>query len=442
YASEVVILDSVIRDTDSGSFNLGRGASAFDGATITISNTTFTNNSEAGLGSQHTDSLVTVTNSVVQDTRVDPTHIFGVGVLVNIGAEIAFDGVALVNNREAGLLVQHEPSLATVTNSLISETWESGDNTMGRGATIDDGATLIANDVSFVDNTEIGLMVWDATADLTSVLIANTEPGVKVGLGYGVVINEGAEAGFLNSAVTNNTEAGVLVNGKNASLTMEGTTISDTQVRDDKRWGRGLMVQQKGSAELNRCSILDNHEVGLVVSSNKSTLLATNSVVAYTNPAKNSQGFGIGVQYGGSADLQSMALIDNHEVGISVYGTAWATMNDSLITGSQPTQKLPEVAHGVSCVQGGELRIYGSEIAANDQLGLLFMESSGLCDRCIVADHPIGVHTQGGSTIEEVSEVPKEPSDLTLHISRDSVFVDNLTKVGSGEMPIPNALGD
>jgi hypothetical protein len=436
YGSQLTVTDSAVSDTLNSSFGWGRGVNTIDGGKILLSNSTFARNSEAGVGAQHADTELEVADCVIKDTLVDATGIYGVGVFAELGAEVTVSRTALIGNHENGLYARHANTSLTVSDSLAAFTEEVG-GAYGRGATVEDGATLVATDTSFTDNNEAGVLVWSATADLTDVIISDTQAASQSDKGYGLTILEGGEATCLRCAITHSTDLGVLGDGADTVFQLTDSVVSDTQRNSSGKHGRGVSAQNEARGVLDNVTVSDNYDAGLVCLTG-AKLEATDVTVIHTLPADNGHGFGLAAQKG-KVTLESTAFVGNHELSVSAFknGTK-LTLEDCFVSGTTGSERLPDVGHGVSIADGAKATISGTEIVNHSSLGVLVAAGRATLDEVVIANNPIGIHAQDGTEIEEVTDVPDTLEESRLYVTDETVFLDNTTKVGSGSLPVPD----
>ncbi|MFN7131839.1 MAG: hypothetical protein ACK4N5_07145, partial [Myxococcales bacterium] len=86
------------------------------------------------------------------------------------------------------------------------------------------------------------------------------------------------------------------------------------------------------------------------------------------------------------------------------------------------------------------LRLTRCSFIENSGAGLVVVDGAATVERTLFRANTSAVHVQGRSRLEEVSQVQPEPAADTVSVSRDSEFIINRSRVGVGEVHLPDPL--
>ena len=198
---------------------------------------------------------------------------------------------------------------------------------------------------------------------------------------------------------------------------------------------------------LTHSSIVKNRAAGILVSRMdeesgtgshadiKSTLVRDT-----TGDASGSFGRGIEITLGATATIEDSAIVGNNETSI-VVGSAGssATVRRSIVRDTKMRADL--FGHGVIADSESTLVLEESWLLRHPGVALAVVSSGATLARSLVAQSGVGVHVQGAAKLEVVQTVPTPPAPGAVSISEDTRFVENATRVGSGEIPLPSIMG-
>ncbi|MBH23869.1 MAG: hypothetical protein CMH57_05290 [Myxococcales bacterium] len=279
---DLLIADTTSNEVDS---DVGRGfglevqrGSAFTGARVALMRNNATGAYIGGDGA-----LVDVTNLLVADTQANTSQQTGTGVQVLRGGTLRGARVALRENIGAGLLInsddgflEGDPARAELTDLVIERTlprevFLNG----GVGLDVRFGGVLEIARASLSTNHESGLLVTDAHTLATDLLIEQTRvsAGSSQRLGRGVTLQQGATLTGERVTLSGNHEVGLLVRDPGARAELTDLAIEATQPAANAG-GTGLLLSTEASATLTRFRLTDNQLAGLQLSS-EATLEAT-----------------------------------------------------------------------------------------------------------------------------------------------------------------------
>ncbi|MGH7329098.1 MAG: hypothetical protein ACREJX_12175 [Polyangiaceae bacterium] len=141
----------------------------------------------------------------------------------------------------------------------------------------------------------------------------------------------------------------------------------------------------------------------------------------------------------GSASLtiDSSAFIDNTETGVLASEHATLALSNSIVD-QTALDSTGEFGMGVFVGDDDVVATMDSITLRQSKGPALAVAGSGATmTKSVVVDNAIGVAVLGGSSLVE-GDSNGDPK--TVAISSDTVFANNQTRIGSGNIPLPTAL--
>jgi hypothetical protein len=152
-------------------------------------------------------------------------------------------------------------------------------------------------------------------------------------------------------------------------------------------------------------------------------------------------GRGLQVTNGGTASLDGCAVVESTEMAALVGGVgARLDVKDSVVRGTLLADG--KFGDGVVAASDGALTLDGAWVLGHPGIAVAVIGGSATLARSLVARSAVALHVQGGSTLATADQVPAAPQALACIVSNDTRFVENQTRIGSGEVPLPAPLGD
>lgn len=452
---QITIESSIIRDTiPRNDSDNGRGISIQEGASLTLDDSVLIDNSDYGASAGGPGTALTVSNSLVRDTKRASSGTHGWGLNIADGATLQMERSTLRDNLEYGLAVGRG-STATVSDSLVSGTERAEGVTVDdvdfrvQGIGIQDGGAMTIDRSVIRGNRHIGLYVWDAiasptptTVTATHLVVDDTLPEMDTGSGNGsgVVVGLNAQATFNQVALVNNTTVGLLATEPGAVAAIADSVIRNTQINNDGLFGRGANAQSGGRIDLTRSALIENSEIA-VFSSAAGHVVMNDTLVDRTQPdSLATAGRGLEISYGGLLEAYGSTILGSQEVGAFVTGAgATLTMQGSLI-GLTSLRADQLHGHNVIVQDSSHVNLDRTRIFEGASAGIVFAGASGILSSNFVDQNRVGIHLQDGSVLEEVSDLPAAQPN-TVYVTDDTRFIDNEIRVGNGAVPIPTPGG-
>lgn len=442
-STTATITNVVVRGTrgNPGEQNLF-GLFATFGAKVDVSDSVFADNDFINVGFNGDGTVGTLTRSIVRDGHgFGTTGNYGMGAYAADGAQMTIEESAIVDNRAAGVnAYSATPKVvtrATLRRSVVRGTLLDSQS-LGRGLETNAGV-LEVEQSTVADSAQIDAMVAaGGKATFTNVTLLGTSNPDPAKYGPLGLVTDDATTTATSLAIVG-TRIGGQAQGT-GSISLADSLVAKTRfgsrLYEEGQWiGIGLLVESKATLDLARTTIEQTRTSALVALGHAKL---DGVVVRGTRAANDGfAGRGISVQAGGVTDVARSAISDNTEAGVLVAnGGATLTMTESSI---DVTDVDPAGQFGIGIIAGGTANatVEKSTITASKGIGLAFAGAGGTLRACVISKNAVALHAQEGTTIVE-GDGDGDPT--TLAVSKDTRFVDNQTRIGSGEVPIPRVL--
>ena len=195
---------------------------------------------------------------------------------------------------------------------------------VGIGLAIMNGATLHGERVRLEDGEGQALLVGGAStaAILTDLTVERTVPAADDIGGYGTVIVDGASVTVDRGRLTGNREAAIAVQA--ARLEGRDIVIEDTTSRStDAEGGRGLIVQQGGTALIERLQVARSHDIGVSIAGEGSYAQLRDARITDTRGRRclsddTCGGVGVATYLSGRLEMDGFAISDSALCGVLI----------------------------------------------------------------------------------------------------------------------------
>ncbi len=465
--SRLRIEQSVIRGVrPSGAGNGGLALVAIAGGDARVSDASLSDAIGEGILVSGAGSAVMAEGVTVHDIGAGPGN---AGVRVESGAELTAVGIAIVRATGAALLADGAGTYAELTGARIAATRPDSTGFSGGAfaaesalisltrARIEDvvlGVVAVDAEVTVIDSGltggpgSIGVFVQGGALTMSASLLTGHEvAGVSIERGgsariedtliqgfpvpgrrnaSGIDLHEGSSATVERSAIVDYEGQGVLLRDA-SSATIAEALIGP--IRSGPQVGIGIAASGRSRLDLDRVRVQGVEGLGVV--SADGPLAIDRSAVLDTQPLDTVTPAGIVA--GGPTVLAGTALVGNAGVGV-IIGGGRTRLDGVLIAG---TRALSDGGFGHGLIaESATVTVASSSLVANDTVGAFFDASRALVDRTLIMRNGVGVHAQSGSTLIEGRA--REPVDLEVVFTSEVLFLDNQTRVGTGQLPIPD----
>jgi hypothetical protein len=475
--------------------DFGLGMMIRDGAKAEISTTALAKNHETALVAYGKGTRVTATDVVISDTLLSMISSFGRGILADASA-LELERVTIVANRDAGIVVSHGAD-AKAHEVVVRDTHPAADGTNGFGLEVFERGVASFAASAVVGSQGSGVNVNGAMSKVTldGSLVAGTSADSQGDLGFGVDVETGGAAELRGSAVVGNAEAGVYVSDAGSRATLTRTVVADTKAGNGKRHGRGMVVQAGATASVVQSALVGNRDIGVSARDAATTVTFDETVIRGTLPqdSDGTHGRGIEADNGAKITVSRAALLENHSVAIASASNSVIDVRDSWVADTLADASAGGPGRSVTVQAGATMTLLGVVIQRSTQLGLVaaanaslalrsslvedtraagdgsfghgvlaydgallvvddvtvktsagaalvFAASRGNVNNARITGNAVGIHVQDGSSLTEVAVVPDDPAENVVNVSSDSKFEGNGSRIGSGAIPLPAPL--
>lgn len=340
--------------------------------------------------------IIEARDTVIRDVKVG-NGARGYGVVAYGGGEAELRNVSVIGAESVGLLARDGGSILTAVDTVVrgpAKSYAVPDEDLtvtseraGIGVQVLDKAQMNLENVAVIE-----AWGWSAYADsggaldLKHVLIDGTrvlEPKRQPALPFAVGLSvNGAKATIDDVTITRSTLVAVGA-GKNGEITGMGLYVRDVVATEPVGTGAGVATGDGAKVDLEGSAVVDSMTSGiLAMHGNAATIRFANGSIHGTRTAPEGFGHGVLVATGGEAVIERTSVFDNAAIGVAA--------------------------------SGGRAKLVSA----------------------IVAKNPVAIHVQQGSFIVESTD-EADLSDNEVRVSPDSRFLDNGSKLGSGEIPVP-----
>ncbi len=426
--STATVSDSVLRDLRATPTLAGYGAYVQDG-TLTLRRTTVLRAVGIGVVAKTADAHLVGEDVVVGGTR--PTNGSDVAVGLDVeGGSARFTGLAVLDSVLIGVRATGAASSLELTRALVRGVSgvSSDASSAGHGLEIFSGARGTFTQVSITECSQGGVSVQGegSTAALDRVHVSDVEAA-------GVFVRELASATVRRSAVVRARDTGMFVYDR-ASLTLADTVVRDTRTAlgPGGNPGLGLAGVGTGALVVQRCALVNNLAFGVLLEGAQARIEDTR--IAGTDGLPD---WGAGVQLQGQTTLtmDGVVLEENGRLGLSCAEASTATIGRSWLGRARAVDG--QYGHGLLVFGDSRAVARDVSVRGNETIGVVASGAGVVLDGCDVSENLVALHAQAGTTVVEQTQPPAEPLANTLTVSHDSTFLDNESRLGSGQVPLP-----
>jgi hypothetical protein len=318
---------------------LGRGISAEDNAIVDAVDCVVEGSAEVGiaLGS---DAAARLSNVVVRDTRGGTTtSTMGRGISVQQGASLQADHCLIADNAENGVMVSS-------------------------GSTLDLAGCLLQG------NVEFGIQAVDTTTTwLSDVIVRGTKPGGDGLDGQGIHVQDESLLYARDCLVEANADIGIYA-GSDSLVDLERVHVRETGSLGDGTSGVGLWAQTGAVLQARHCVIEGNAGGGVYAGEGSYVHLRGCDVMDSPPPTEGSGGRGIEVNDGGTLVAEDSRVVRTGDVGIFVSrAPSTVVLVDVEVSGTQPDVD-GTGGRGISVQDGASLSAQRCLLERNADIGV------------------------------------------------------------------------
>lgn len=254
-------------------------------------------------------------------------------------------------------------------------------------------------------------------------------------LGLGASASQDGGLSLDACVLRDNVTAGIYVRDQGSTAIITRTEVSDTRLDANGEFGQGLIVEKGAKVTVEDAAFLRNHTAGLQVADPRSSLTATHVSVVGTLPlASGQRGRGANVAFDATATLSASAFVDNQQVGLFAFQSR-LDVSDTVVTGTR-TDPDGRYGNGIEALTAALISFTRGAISRSAGIASVFAEGAGLLDGPRLANNPVAIHAQDGSTLREVT-APAQPGPRDVVVTSATVFEANQTKTSSETLSVP-----
>lgn len=388
-----------------------------------------------------------LTDVTVRDTQA-VSGANGTGLFVQDGAVASLEQVELTNNHGGGALVRNTsaatPSTQVTAHAVVVDaTQPAAAGQTSIGLLVSGGAQADAQVLALRDSSVIALMATGAGSRLTvsdAVLLrTGGDLFVRPSQLSAAVVQGQATLELRRVAFVDGTGGGLTGLGVGSVARLDQVVLRDANESSDAR-GDGVTIGSGARGELGSVVILRSRTVGLFVGTG-SQVTAQRVYVAQTLADSLGRARAVSVEYGVLSATES-SVSGALELGVFVGGAdAGASLDRVLVEDIRGNQEVPTpYGHGVLTREQAVARIAGSVVRTCVGAGIISDSAGAGVVGTLLFDNAVGVHAQQGSQVVSVPALPAELRTDALLVAEDTLFIDDVARLGVGVMPVPPAV--
>lgn len=442
--SNVVVRGTRGAATDANAFGLYIGY----GAQVTVTDSAFVDNDYIGAGISGDGgpgASLRLSTSVVRDGHpFGSGGGYGWGLYASDQVTLDVESSAIVDNRGFGILANSQKATTRFATVKVAGSVVRGtvlDPVAGQGMGIESNkSTLDLEQSTLSDNEQVDLYAagGGTTTIAQSALLGTSDPDPAALGPLGLVVVDGPLS--MNSTAIVGTRAGAEIEGASATE-IHRSLVADTRASslgyylEDNYVGVGILVESAAQLLIDGSTIRNTRTAAMIALGQ-----ATLNDVLVTGTRAGGDGVGgraLSAQGSSTVTVGASAFIDSGETGVLAAEHAALTLSDSTI-GQTTLDSSGSYGIGVfigdddmpSSIVGTTVRQSAGPAIAVSNAGLSVRSSA-------VVDNVVGIAVLGQSSLVE-GDGNGEP--MTVAVSKDTVFANNQTLVGSGNIPVPAVL--
>jgi hypothetical protein len=380
--------------------------------------------------------------SVVRDTEPFEAE-WGMGVTAVAGGRLEVVDSVIRGSHAAGVLASaddsQEASEVHIRRSVIAETHLEAESGNAFGVLVAGHARVDVEDGVIARAGRAGAIVSGPGAQLAArrTVLRDTygagDPGGVVGL----VTQDGARLELTEVQVQDN-PGGILVMNPGTRGVLRQVTVQGSHALPPTR-GDGITIAYGATAIFESVASVENHQVGLYIGVGGAEVTGRDLLVAETVPNEDGVRRGVSVE-DGVLRLERGAIRSNGALGLFVGGPTGAAILERVLIDDAPVGLIGGerlYGYGVLTRYQGRLELDGSIIRGAEGVGLTFSDASGTVRRTLITQNGTAIHAQDGSRVQETLATPEPLPDGLVAVGTDVVFIGNDARLGAGALPLP-----
>lgn len=360
----VTVRDSVIRDSQAGGSGVvGVGLAIQQGAALVLASSEVSGNRHQGLLADGGGTTVTVEDSTIRDTHAADSGLYGFGIQVSGGASVEITGSELSANAHAAVSAGEEGTEVVIRDSLLYDTRLTGTGLYGVGVQVGEQGTLTVENTEIHTNRTAGILASDegTSATVRDSVVRDTTPDEAGDSGMGIQAQEGARLEVEGCEVADNATSGIYATGEGTVAEVGDTEVKGTRPDDNARYGLGMGASSGASLSASDFTLEGNWCSGLLASGEGTTVTLSGGTVVDTLTGEvYTVGIGLSAGKGASVTATDVAVDSTEGPGLYVSGEG-STLSCTACTVVDSTFA------GAVTVAGGELLLDGSTVTGTEE---------------------------------------------------------------------------
>ncbi|MEO7111522.1 MAG: right-handed parallel beta-helix repeat-containing protein [Polyangiaceae bacterium] len=383
---------------------------------------------------------------IVQGVSVNganPVSISGItihGAFIGLSVEpkgvLTLSHSILDSNYGVGISMESGTGNATLDDVVIRNT--QGQTEPGFGINEQASSVLAITNTELTGNHDTALRVSsNSKVTIANSVISHTSEYTGYEYGRGLVVQSGGSADVSTTTFFENMENGIVLNAATAKLTQ--IVVRDTNMLPGGAYGRGIDAFDQGNFTLDSSTISNNHDAGIIIVN--STATVTKTVVQNTQlNGSGTFGRGFAVQEGSHLTMEGCAILQSHESGMAIFSAnTIATISKTFIQGTLFNGD-GTIGYGIVGIDGPAMTVQNSEIDSCAGTGLAFAGAAGILASSVISNNSVGIATTDDITLQEDQAAPSQVVANTAVVTRDTQFIANQTRAISGTIPLPTTI--
>jgi len=373
-------------------------------------------------------------DTVIRNLRITPVDQGGITCLRECSLHV--EDVVVAGGASAGIGVGFGGTL-TARSLVVRDTDANSGGVFGRGVTIDSESTAEIRRAFFDGNTDVGVACFRASLVLEDAYVRNTrfQPFDR-DFGRGIAVEEGGSAELRRVVVERNVDIGIFVN-EDASLLAEDIVVRDTQPQEAFRIsGRAVAVQLRSSIELRRALLERNAEVTLYCGGEGAVLDAEDVVIRDTQQRLSDERGGRAAGFEEGCDARVSRLVAERNGGAAItasYGSS-VELTDLTVRDVDAETCPPEI-----CGSSG-FGVGVGAYQASVRVERFVIEDSTLCGVQIALDGQLDLMT-GIIQRAQIGACVQVGGYGLERLQNEVIYIDNDVNLETTELPVPDPLG-
>jgi hypothetical protein len=468
------------------------GGVLLEGGDLVLEDVIVDKNDTVGLFAKF-DATVTIRRSKLSRTVAGGSGEVGGGLVAYAGSVITIEDSALVDNYFRNATVQGKGTRLEVSRSVIARNTKLSASAPSAGLSVDEAATARISHSVITDSAGLGVHSSGAgsVAELDQAIVRRATGVLEDSQGIAILAQEGARVSLTSSAITDQGVLGAYA-GTGATIAMKSSVVRGPPASQKTEFGRGAQAADDGSLDLENTafiglpqsgigvqhggharvehvyvrdsrpipeSIGDFGGFGLMVEESSDAKVAHstfehNALSGMTSAVDSTiegefvlvratqevdtagQGSGMQLARGASITLTRSAIVENTGTSVVVASAGNLKLSHSVVRGTHHSSD-GGFGHAFSVFDGAHAELDSCTLVGSAGVGLVVAGGQAIVRGGVFARNTVALHVQDGAEIIE-SDSTDDLTENEVRVSTSTKFIENGSRVGSGQIPLPS----